>query len=231
METDQIITGEAVALEVRPASFALRMCGAAIDLVALGVAAVMLLRLLAWAGLPNLDPAAGRAAVIALIVFVTVVVPTLVETLWRGRSPGKLAAGYRIVRDDGGPVRLRQALARAVVGLFELWLTGGSVALIASMVGSKGKRLGDFLAGTYAARVRGVKAVIVPVAMPPELAAWAGAADMARLPDGLALRARQFLGRLATLSPAMRLQVGMALAAEVEAFVAPPPPPRTHPER
>ena len=61
---------------------------------------------------------------------ITVVLPTTVDTLTRGRSLGKLAMGIRIVRDDGGPLVFRQSLVRALVGIVELWLTLGTVALI-----------------------------------------------------------------------------------------------------
>jgi uncharacterized RDD family membrane protein YckC len=230
MTEDEILTGEAVALEVRPAGFATRLAAGLIDLVITGALWGLAWWVLFLLGLESLDEAAVNAVITGLTVFFILIVPVSVETLTRGRTVGKLALGYRIVRDDGGPIRLRQALARGIAGIFENWLLSGSVALITAMVSARGKRVGDFLAGTYAARVRGRRAYIPPLFMPPELAAWAGSADMVRLPDGVALRARQFLGRLAQMSPAMRAQVGLALAADVERHVAPPPPLGTHPE-
>ena len=228
--SDEILIGEGVVLDARPASFATRALGAALDLLALGVVAVGLLLIAATAG-QSLDPAASSALFIGLLVLVLVVIPTAVETLTRGRSLGKLAAGLRIVRDDGGPIRFRHALIRALTGVLELWFTAGSVALVASLVHPQGKRLGDLLAGTYSVRVRGGQRALPPVAMPPELAGWAHGADIRRLPDGLALRVRQFLGRAARLHPASRSRLGVELAAEVERLVAPGPPPGTHPER
>src|SRR5450830_1081280 len=67
--------------------------------------------------------------------------------------------------------------------------------------------------------------------MPFELAGWARSADMRRLPDGLALAARQFLGRAPSLHAASRHQMGSELAAELQKYVAPGPPIGTHPER
>jgi hypothetical protein len=134
------------------------------------------------------------------------------------------------VRDDGGPIVFRQSLVRALVGIVELWLTVGSVALITSTVNPQGKRVGDILAGTYAVRVRGAAASRPPLTMPPQLTGWAASADIARLPDGLALSARQFLGRTATLHPTSRVQLGTRLSTELERYVNPLPPPGTHPE-
>lgn len=135
-----------------------------------------------------------------------------------------------MVRDDGGPVRLRHAFVRALVGVGELWFTLGSVALIASLTNTRGKRIGDMLAGTYAIRIRGGRVNVATVVMPQGLAPWAASSDMRRLPDGLALACRQFLARTQNLHPTSRVRVGNELAAQVERFVAPPPPAGTHPE-
>jgi uncharacterized RDD family membrane protein YckC len=220
---DGILIGEGVVLDARPASFATRALGALLD-VAVTAALLIGLPLLATASPLLLDMQWGRALLIVLVVILLVVLPVTVETLSRGRSLGKLAAGIRVVRDDGGPVHVRHALVRALVGVGELWLTLGAVALVASLANAKGKRLGDMLAGTYAIRVRGGRGWSVPLMMPPQLAAWARTADMRRLPDGLALAARQLLDRAPRLAPASRARLADELAAQVEGYVAPGPP-------
>lgn len=227
--TEGILTGEGVLLDARPASFASRMLAALLDLVVVATVAAAIALAMGVLG-ARLPDSAGRALGVIALVTVLVVLPTAVETLSRGRSLGKLAAGIRIVRDDGGPVRFRHALIRALTGVGELWLTFGSIALITSLLNDRGKRVGDVVAGTYAVRVRGAQRALAPVAMPPQLTGWAARADMRRLPDGLALAARQFLGRAATLHPVSRARLGQELAAQVERSVAPPPPPGTHPE-
>ncbi len=227
---DGVVTGEGVLLDTRPASFATRLLAAVIDLAVLGVVGVAVTLTLGALSSVGLGPGGVRTLTVLAVAGVTIVAPTTVETLSRGRSVGKLALGIRIVRDDGGPVRLRQSLVRALVGLGELWLSAGSVALICSIVHPQGKRVGDILAGTYAVRVRGRAPVRRPVVMPPYLAAWAGTADIARLPDGLALAVRQFLARATTLHPSSRVRMGEQLTAETLRHVAPAPPPGTHPE-
>ena len=150
---DGVVIGEGVLLDTHPASVASRLLGAVLDLVALLVVGV--LAAIVLANLPlTLDQYTSRIAGIVLLVTVTVVLPTTVETLTRGRSLGKLAAGVRIVRDDGGPITFRQAFVRALTGVGELWLTLGSAAVICSIVHPQGKRIGDVLAGTYGSRVR-----------------------------------------------------------------------------
>jgi len=225
---DGIIIGEGVVLDSRPTSSAVRLVAALLDLAVLGVVVILLIMALGRFA-PSSEEAA-RITSVVLIATITVIIPTTVDTLTRGRSLGKLALGIRIVRDDGGPIVFRQSLVRALVGIVELWLTFGSVALITSTVNPQGKRVGDILAGTYAVRVRGSAPQRAPLAMPQQLAGWAASADIARLPDGLALSARQFLGRTATLHPTSRVQLGTRLSGELERYVNPLPPAGTHPE-
>lgn len=229
-DVDQgIVTGEGVLLETRPAGFASRLLGALLDLVVLGALVVVVVVVLGNAQVV-LDEQTTRIVGIVSVVVVTVVLPTTVETLTRGRSLGKLVAGVRVVRDDGGPVLFRHAFVRALTGVVELWMTLGCVALICSVVHPRGKRVGDILAGTYGVRVRGARTVTERAQMPPELAGWATHADVARLPDGLALAVRQFLGRATRLHAASRVDLGTRLVAQVRPFVSPDPPAGTHPE-
>ncbi|MFC7405088.1 RDD family protein [Georgenia alba] len=230
LQDDLIVTGEAVALESRPASVGVRALGSALDAAAT-LFVVVALAAAASSLIGRLNAALQGALTVLLIATVTLLVPVTVETLTRGRSLGKLATGVRVVRDDGGPVRLRHTLVRALVGLGELWLTAGGIAVIAAILTRRGKRLGDMLAGTYAVRIRGDERRQPPLVMPPDLAEWAASADIRALPDGLGLAARQFLGRTGTMDPAARADMGRALAARVEPLVSPPPPWGTNPER
>lgn len=227
---DGVVIGEGVLLDARPTSVVTRAAAAIIDVIALGLLllGLLLLAFRVFSLAPSEDVL--RIVTVVVMVLVLIVVATTVDTLTRGRSLGKLAVGIRVVRDDGGPIRFRQAFTRALVGVLELWLAMGSVALITSLVNSQGKRLGDLAAGTYAVRVRGRVERPVVIGMPPFLAGWAHGADVARLPDGLALQVRQFLGRATGLNPGSRHALGQQLAGEVARYVAPPPPPGTHPE-
>jgi len=229
---DGIVIGEGVVLDARPASFITRAMGALLDFLILlvVVVAALILGITWFAETLAVSQDAAVIIVSVLLAVLLVVVPVTIETLSRGRSVGKLACGIRVVRDDGGPVRFRHALVRALIGVLELWMTFGGVAAIASLANAKGKRLGDLAAGTYAVRVRGGRPPSAPVVMPQSLEAWARTADMRRLPDGLALAARQLLGRAARLAPESRAQLADDLAGRIEPYVAPGPPPGTHPE-
>lgn len=225
---NDLVIGEGVVLDVAATSFATRLLSALIDYVLLGI--IGFLVLLGLGGLIGyLDLAAAGAIFTAFIVAIFVGVPTAVETLSRGRSLGKLILGLRVVRDDGGPIRVRQASIRALVGVLELWMTWGAVAIICSLANSRGKRVGDLLAGTYVVRERGYRPAPVYLMMPPPLAGWAAGADIGRLPDDLAMAIRQFLTRT-QLVPSARAELGSRLADQTLTYVAPVPPPGTHPE-
>lgn len=223
-----VITGEAVALELRPASAAYRLLSGLVDLGIYGAVSIALLL-----GLSRLVQNSAHFSILLVVVMVTMMVglPTTVESLTRGLSAGKLAAGIRVVRDDGGPVRFRHALVRSMLGVVEIWLTLGALAVITSIINKRSKRLGDLLAGTYAIRVRGTEDAHAPLLMPPDLATWAEVADIRRLPDRLALNARAYLSRNSAMDPQVRVHAARGLAASIEPFVSPPPPWGTHPER
>jgi hypothetical protein len=112
----------------------------------------------------------------------------------------------------------------------EIWMLLGVPALVSGLVSGKCKRLGDYAAGTYVVRERVHIALPPPPMMPPHLAQWAQGADIARLPDGLAMSVRQFLMRAPLLSPQSRVALGVQLHQEVVSYLAPQPPAGTHPE-
>ena len=175
----------------------------------------------------------GAAAFVTAYVLVLVGYPTAFETLSRGKTLGKMALGIRVVGDDGSPVRFRQALVRALVGVFEIWtIVLAPVGLITSIISARGKRVGDMFAGTYVIqeRVPG-RPALPPVfaVVPPPLAGWAQALQVSRLSDQTAEAAGSYLRRFTELSPQARDSLGVQLANAVAAQVSPPPPAGTPP--
>lgn len=228
-DDDSLVTGEAVALDLRPAGFVLRAAGAAIDFAVTVILLLGAITLLSSQALGFvIDEAAFAAITIALLVVLVIVVPTIVETLTHGKSLGKLAVGARIVRDDGGAIGFRHAFIRALTGVLEIVLTFGGLAVLVALLNSRSKRLGDLLAGTYSQyeRVPRISESAFPV--PPRLEEWARTADVARLPDRVSRRVAQFITQVGGMSPVSRSRIAAELAAEVAAFVSPLP--DAHPE-
>ncbi|MBB2976319.1 putative RDD family membrane protein YckC [Microbacterium endophyticum] len=221
---DEILTGEAVALDVQPVGFFLRGLGAMID-VALGVALVVVMLLVSFwlTSAGALPESAGTILMIASLVTALVILPTVVETATRGRSLGKLAVGGRVVRVDGGSAGFRHAFIRALLGVLEVWITLGAVAALVGAFTPRAQRLGDLVAGTYSERTRTPMPPAVDLPVPPQLAGWAQTVDITRLPDRLARRCAQFIAGSGTLDPASRVRVASALVSELSAHVSPMP--------
>ncbi|GEP36525.1 hypothetical protein NPS01_01880 [Nocardioides psychrotolerans] len=229
LTTDDLVTGEAVALDLPAASLGARIASGLIDLLTTGVLLVGVI-LVALVAAIDTDAALAHVALIGTLVTVFLVFPTVVETLTGGRSLGKLALGLRTVRDDAGPITVQHAFIRALIGFVEIYAFSGVPAFFSALLSSRGKRLGDYAAGTYVVRDRVRLQLAPPAIMPPHLAGWARSADMTSLPTGLALAVRQFLGRSASIAPEARASIGARLADEVRHHVAPAPPPHARPE-
>lgn len=226
---ESIVTGEAVELEVRPASPLLRMAAGVVD----GTVAVMVTVLLAVLGSRVLPPPSAsmeRVEVIGLVVMVTVLIPLATEVATGGRSLGKWAFGIQVVRDDGGPVTARHTLVRALAGVVELWVTVGSLALVTSLVAPRSKRLGDLAAGTMVVRLPEPR-WYAPLLMPPDLAAWASVAQILQPPQGLQAEALAYLRSNSHTAPTVRVRAATSLASRLRVHVAPAPPLGTDPER
>jgi uncharacterized RDD family membrane protein YckC len=234
----RFLTGEAVHLDVRVARLGSRVLAKLIDAaVQVVLAGVLTLGLLLLLGLLSAFGAiAFEASLIEVTSIVAVVAsfvgyPVLAETVTRGRTLGKSILGLRVVRDDGGPITFRQALARGLVGLAIEWpglllapLTW--LATIWAMLASpQSKRIGDHFAGTVVIHERTPAAWGWIPQMPPELAGWAQTLDLTGLGDDVALSVRQYLARNRQIREPARTQLGIRLASEVVALTNPPPPP------
>ncbi|MBW0015524.1 RDD family protein [Mycobacterium sp.] len=224
----EVVTGDAVVLDVQIAQLPVRAVSALIDITVIFVCYV--LGLMLWAAaLTQFDTALSTAVLLIFTVLVMVGYPLGFETATRGRSVGKIVMGLRVVSDDGGPERFRQALFRALASVVEIWMFVGSPAVICSMLSAKAKRIGDIFAGTVVVSERGPR-LVSPPAMPASLAWWASSLQLSGLNAGQAEVARQFLSRAPQLDPRLRQQMAYRIAGDVVAHIAPPPPPGAPPE-
>ena len=218
-----VVTGDAVVLDVQIAQLPVRALSALIDVTVMFLGYIIGVML--WAAtLSQLDPAFSGAVLIIFTVLTIVGYPVVFETATRGRSLGKMALGLRVVSDDGGPERFRQALFRALASFVEIWMFFGGPAVICSLLSPKGKRLGDVFAGTVVINERGPK-LMPPPQMPPSLAWWASSLQLSGLGPEQAELARQFLSRASQLNPQVRHQMAYRIAGDVVARISPPPPP------
>ena len=80
------------------------------------------------------------------------------EWLWNGQTPGKRMLRLRVIRDDGRPVSLWEAIARNLLRICDA--TPGfiipvySIGLIVIFLNGRDQRVGDIFAGTVVIRER-----------------------------------------------------------------------------
>lgn len=220
---DEVLSGEAVAIEVQPVGLFFRALGALIDGALCWAVFIGYLVVRVWLIVTVGDPALDRILSVLALVTAFVVLPCAIETLTHGRSLGRLAVGGRIVRVDGGAAGFRHAFIRALVGVFETYLTFGAVAFLTAAFTARSQRLGDLVAGTYSQKVRTPRLTPRPIAMPAGLESWAAIADVARMPDRLARRISQFLDNAPQLLPAARARIAHELLTEASAYISPVP--------
>jgi uncharacterized RDD family membrane protein YckC len=159
-------------------------------------------------------PLLALAFVSAVIFFVNFGYFALFETVSNGRSPGKRALGLRVLRDGGYPLDGRAALVRNLLRGVDFMPAFYLVGILSLFVGRKGKRLGDYAAGTFVVKER----------KPDEYVSVVAQAKGGPLsPRELSLVV-DFLSRRSMLNEAARMRVGAELAARVAARLGRPAP-------
>ncbi len=121
-----------------------------------------------------------------------------------------MALGLRVVTVEGAPIRFRHALVRALVGLVELYLTLGTLALLVAMGSRRFRRLGDHLAGTVVVQERSgtAEAQAIRFLPRPGWESFADALDVSRLTAEHYRLVRSYLLRASALDFTTRWRLG-----------------------
>ncbi|MFI7025062.1 RDD family protein [Micromonospora sp. NPDC049900] len=230
----ELVSGEAVELDVRAARIGSRVLALLLDVLIQLLFGLLLAALvgLGLAALPDgaIDAATERALLTIGVVLLLVGYPVLCERLNHGRTPGKAAVGLRVVSVDGAPVGLRQSLARALVGVAVEWpglvlpLLSWVAGVTVMLTDSRGRRLGDLVAGTLVVHTRTATSWRPVPATVPALRNWAYTLDLSRLDPKLALATRQYLARAHLFTGPASDDLARRLWREVGAAVTPPAP-------
>ncbi len=82
----------------------------------------------------------------------------LFEWLWNGQTPGKRLLKLRVIREDGRPITLWEAIARNLLRICDavpgFVVPIYSIGLITIFLSSRDQRIGDIFAGTVVVRER-----------------------------------------------------------------------------
>lgn len=141
------------------------------------------------------------------------------EVLWQGQTPGKRFAKIRVIRDDGRPVGLSQALLRSLLRSVDDFLFIGAFLIL---LGQREKRIGDWVAGTLVVQE---ERPVAKLAIDISQAAQTLASDLPALIDVTQLRPddfaviREYLYRRRLMDPEARRDLSLKLARQVRAIV------------
>jgi uncharacterized RDD family membrane protein YckC len=163
-------------------------------------------------------------AVIFVVIFLTIFgydIPF--EVFASGRTPGKRAAGLRVVRSGGQPVGFVASLVRNVLRLVDYLPTGYLVGAITIIFSEKNQRVGDLAAGTIVVRERaavpqaaGWTAWSRPTVPLAAVAGW----DVSAVTPAEVAATRAFLDRRINLPDAVRYRLAWDLALRLGAKVS-----------
>jgi len=226
-----IPTPEGIELELVLAGVGSRMVASLVDLL---IKAAVILALWLIAGTVSDDGGGGFliAATIVASFLVLFGYDVAFETLASGRTPGKRAAGLRVVRLGGEPVGFMASAVRNLLRLIDMqpgMLSAVGAATI--LFSRRNQRLGDMAAGTLVVRERRAPLPFTRPAVPDfavadRYAAW----DVSGVTSFELVTVRRFLERRWQLDPGARGRLGWELAERLRPKVAGAPA-DLHPEQ
>ena len=170
-ETLVIETPERVPLAFALASIGNRFLAVAIDHFIQYFSIILIAWFFLWisnTGIGQIGSTAGEwleempkwtLAVMIIAVFLVFASYFIVfEWLWNGQTPGKRIMKLRVIRDDGRPITLWEAVARNLLRVFDaapgFIVPIYSIGLIVIFMSGRDQRVGDLFAGTVVIRER-----------------------------------------------------------------------------
>jgi uncharacterized RDD family membrane protein YckC len=153
-ETLDIHTPENVAFGYQVAGIGSRFLATLIDTILILLLQVIVLItasvLLNWLDVNRSGSAsAWVAAIFGLLFFIFYWgYYILFEIFWNGQSPGKRWTGLRVIRTDGTPITISEALIRNLVRIVDFLPLLYGIGIIVMFIDKQSRRLGDLAAGT-----------------------------------------------------------------------------------
>jgi len=160
-----------------------------------------------WGGL-------GPQWVVAIIVFLLFLLNSayfaLFEIFWNGQTPGKRYAQVRVIKDDGRPIGVYEAIVRNALRLVDILPSMYAVGLVCIFLSRQSKRVGDYVAGTVVVHEKTLEGVrpyaeaAIDETLPP--------VDAGKVTLEEAQLIETFLNRRDSLDPAVRTNMAMQIA-------------------
>jgi uncharacterized RDD family membrane protein YckC len=197
-----IDTPEQVALELPVAGIGSRFMALALDTVCQGLIFLILVALLG--GLSALNALSGirigevwGPALIVLLIFCLYWgYFAIFEIVWKGQTPGKRAAGIRVIKDSGRPIDALSAILRNLMRAIDLLPGMYGVGVVTMVLNRHSRRLGDFVAGTIVVHDKpAARLAEMPIEPPPRAFEVPLTTHAVRLSDGEVVLIETYLAR------------------------------------
>ena len=148
----QIITSQYVQIDQTPAGVGERIFARIFDYMIMFIYVMGIMYIFNLSGIRYVIRG-DAGALISLIMVVPVFFYSLIwELMNRGRSPGKMAFGTRVVMRDGTTPTLGAYFMRWMLLLIDVWCYG--LGVIAVLLNKNNQRFGDLAAGTMVIKER-----------------------------------------------------------------------------
>lgn len=160
-ETLDIQTPENVAFGYQVAGIGSRFIASILDTLLVGLLQLVIL-VVAVLVIEALDQSPLGDALSGWVIAIFGVILTIFywgyyvffEMLWNGQTPGKRWAGLRVIRADGTPITLSEALIRNLIRVVDFLPAAYGIGIITMFIDKQSRRLGDLAASTLVVQDR-----------------------------------------------------------------------------
>lgn len=146
------------------------------------------------------------------------------ESIWNGQTIGKRQMQIRVIKDDGRPITVYDAVARNLLRLIDSLPGIYGVGILSMIFSKQNKRLGDYVAGTVVVHEKKLEGFLPATVAATSSAAMSAVADetssgaryeVARLSAGEAQLVETFLDRRADLEDSVRRNAARQIADRI----------------
>jgi uncharacterized RDD family membrane protein YckC len=147
-----VATPERVAFQYEIAGIGSRFLAQVVDCLVIFVALVAISILAGALGGIFSSPELGLLVEVILGFVLLAGYFLISEAAWNGQTLGKRSARLRVVGDHGEPVTIGQAIIRNLIRIVDFLPFFYGIGMLTLFINGRGKRLGDFAAGTLVVR-------------------------------------------------------------------------------
>lgn len=147
MRTIEIATSQNVTIKFELAASGQRIMAFLLDLIFIFI--------YMWSAVSLAEILVPRTEFLVFLVAIPALFYSMItEYLLNGSTPGKGITGIKVIKMDGSEPELMDYFGRWSTRLIDLYLSGGSIALLLVSTTNNAQRLGDILSGTVVVRTK-----------------------------------------------------------------------------